>query len=435
MGRLRADGDHVTATVTGTERYRVVLRTTGSLRATCDCPYGADGFFCKHCVAVALTLLNDPGREGALRKEAVDREAALNTWLGGLDRDGLLTLVRARMAQDEDFKEALTLRARTASGDTAAAVAAVRELADPSGFLRYGYIGYEDAAGYAARLVRAARAIGDLSESGRPDAAFASAREAISRVAEVYESADDSDGAIAEAAGLLVDAHLDACRAGSPDPDETAGWIAGHCLAEDRQWIEIDPLAYAGVLGDRGLETLRFLAEEAFQRHPSGWAEKYLRGRVNRKRAAVPRTRTGTRTGTGAGPGTGRAADTAPDTTIRTLIGGLIAAGDLDAAWTEAEKNGLPAPAAAPEHLLGLADASAASRPKEALRVYLAVIESRSQYTGDSAYREIAELLAKARDCHGTLGTLDTFAAYLAALRTTYRRRRNLLRALDQRGL
>ncbi|MFF9511987.1 hypothetical protein ACF1BU_35715 [Streptomyces sp. NPDC014724] len=39
------------------------------------------------------------------------------------------------------------------------------------------------------------------------------------------------------------------------------------------------------------------------------------------------------------------------------------------------------------------------------------------------------------RDCHRRLGTPDDFAAHLAALRAGQKRKRNLMRLLDQHGL
>jgi len=45
----------LTATVQGTEDYRVTLSARGGvLDYDCTCPIGADGAFCKHCVAVGL---------------------------------------------------------------------------------------------------------------------------------------------------------------------------------------------------------------------------------------------------------------------------------------------------------------------------------------------------------------------------------------------
>ena len=54
---FKQKGNMNTADVEGTEIYRVTLKwTSRQLDGTCDCP-ASDGFdFCKHCVAVTLTL-------------------------------------------------------------------------------------------------------------------------------------------------------------------------------------------------------------------------------------------------------------------------------------------------------------------------------------------------------------------------------------------
>src|SRR5215471_96217 len=68
-------GNRVAASVRGTDEYQVVLTLSepgsprgraGGVRGECDCPQGKEGFFCKHCVAVALTILRDaPSRSAA----------------------------------------------------------------------------------------------------------------------------------------------------------------------------------------------------------------------------------------------------------------------------------------------------------------------------------------------------------------------------------
>jgi uncharacterized Zn finger protein len=60
VGPLRASAKRVSATVQGTAGYAVELRAErGGLHFSCSCPFGADGAFCKHCVAVALSWLDD----------------------------------------------------------------------------------------------------------------------------------------------------------------------------------------------------------------------------------------------------------------------------------------------------------------------------------------------------------------------------------------
>lgn len=57
---LEMDGDVVYAVVQGTDRYEVELDVgPRGLSGTCDCPWGQEGNFCKHCVAVALVYEYD----------------------------------------------------------------------------------------------------------------------------------------------------------------------------------------------------------------------------------------------------------------------------------------------------------------------------------------------------------------------------------------
>ncbi|MGP3927943.1 SWIM zinc finger family protein [Streptomyces sp. 8N616] len=52
----------ITATVHGTDAYEVELTVDGSagLAGECDCPYGLEGNFCKHLVALGLSVLARP---------------------------------------------------------------------------------------------------------------------------------------------------------------------------------------------------------------------------------------------------------------------------------------------------------------------------------------------------------------------------------------
>ncbi|MBL8433097.1 MAG: SWIM zinc finger family protein, partial [Dechloromonas sp.] len=58
VGRLRVTDDRIVARVAGNESYQVELRDDeGALACDCTCPRAADGYFCKHCVAVGLAWL------------------------------------------------------------------------------------------------------------------------------------------------------------------------------------------------------------------------------------------------------------------------------------------------------------------------------------------------------------------------------------------
>ena len=111
------------------------------------------------------------------------------------------------------------------------------------------------------------------------------------------------------------------------------------------------------------------------------------------------------------------------------LIDALIDDRDLDAAWAAAKD------AASERQWLRLADASTDSHPADALAVYRTTIGSLKIHTGDDNYRRIASLLLSARACHLALGTPDEFTRYVAALRVEQKRKRNLMKILNQNGL
>jgi len=79
-----------------------------------------------------------------------------------------------------------------------------------------------------------------------------------------------------------------------------------------------------------------------------------------------------------------------------------------------------------------LAQCTPACRSPSAVTVSHEPLRSR---TGDRVYQQVADLLAKIRDCHERLGTPAQFTAYLAMLRADQKRKRNLMKLLDQRGL
>ncbi|MGW3265508.1 SWIM zinc finger family protein [Streptomyces sp. NPDC001056] len=273
----------VTATVHGTERYEVglTLDGPGGLAGECDCPYGLEGNFCKHLVALGLTVLARRERLPRQRKAARERAQDLDGWLSVLSKEELLALLREQIDGDRQLRLRLELRAASASGDLAAVRSRIRGLLDIGPFTQYGYVEYADARAYADQAGQAVSAIGALTGSGRAADAITLARETMRLLAEAVESVDDSDGWLGRIGADLADAHLDACRAARPDPEELARWLVGHVLGDiDDGLTDIDPLDYEDVLGEEGMAVLRKSAVEAWQGNRRGWAEKYLMERL-----------------------------------------------------------------------------------------------------------------------------------------------------------
>lgn len=111
------------------------------------------------------------------------------------------------------------------------------------------------------------------------------------------------------------------------------------------------------------------------------------------------------------------------------LVDALLDDGDVDAAWQAAAET-----RAHERQWLALADQARAVRPADALGVYLRLAEPLMKQTGNAVYEQLTGLLLSMRDCHRRLGTEDEFTGYLAALRAGQKRKRNLMRFLDQNG-
>ncbi|MET9833430.1 DUF6880 family protein [Streptomyces sp. NPDC006385] len=272
----------VTAVVHGTDVYEVELTLGGGegVSGWCDCPYGQEGNFCKHCVAVGLTVLRRAETIPRQRAAARARASGLEAWLSARSRDELLALVREQIAEDRELRRRLELRAAAARSDLSAVGERIVALVDPRPFARYGCVEYADAAGYARQVAEAADALRALTADGQAAQAVGLAEEALRELGEAYREIDDSDGVVGEAAAAVAEAHLEACGVARPDPDRLAEWLAGHVLGDDSDVPDLDPLDYADVLGPSGLVRMRQLAVEARRRRPSGWAARYLMERL-----------------------------------------------------------------------------------------------------------------------------------------------------------
>ncbi|MEU3525171.1 hypothetical protein AB0E62_15065 [Streptomyces sp. NPDC038707] len=279
---LEVGDGSVTAVVHGTDVYEVELTHGGDegISGRCDCPYGQEGNFCKHCVAVGLTVLRRAKTIPHQRAAARARASTLEGWLSALSRDELLALVREHVAEDRELRRRLELRAAAARSDLRTVRDRVVALIDPRPFARYGYIEYVDAAGYARQVAEAADALRALIAGRQAAQAVGLAEEALRALGEAYGEIDDPDGVIGEAAAAMAKAHLEACGAARPDPDRLAESLVGHLLGDGSEVTDLDPLDYAEVLGPSGLARMRQLATEALRRRPSGRAERYLMERL-----------------------------------------------------------------------------------------------------------------------------------------------------------
>ena len=527
---LEVEDGRFCARVQGTAVYEVEITADDveGLSGLCDCPYGQEGNFCKHCVAVGLAILNRAWDVPRHRSAAASRAKGLTQWLESLPREELLALVREQVERDRELRRRLELRAATARRDDPVVRERVLALLDPAPFAGYGHVEYADAHAYGQQASEAVAALRTLIADGRAALAVTLAREAMAALHRTYEDIDDSSGSVGSVAEELAQAHLEACRAARSDPLETAEWLARHLLGSDYDAFDADPYDYREVLGTDGLARLRQLADRAWRSKPSGWAEKYLMERLvkaagnvdqliavyaadlsptgethlaiahelegaGRLDEALEWAERGLRELTEPHRGGSDLEDylcghyatagrPARATAVRrdgfrarrslaayrllrecaraegvwererpaalgllredaarsrsswyggpVLIDALIDDGDLESAWRAAAEG-----PATPHQWLTLADLVRKDRPADALTVYLRLLAPLKKVTGDANYQQIARLLLGARECHQRLGSPEEFVDYVTALRAEQKRKRNLMKVLDQHGL
>jgi uncharacterized Zn finger protein len=247
---LEIFGDQVIARVRGSDDYLVVLtlgaEATGGPRprAECGCPYGQEGFFCKHCVAVALNLLRNAARVPAQRSANEPQGGAshpdVGSWLGALSREELIAIVCEQAIEDHDWRYRLELRAAAAAADVAGVVARSADLLLPGdeddSWLAgpYGYLEGQECLRYARRIEDVSAATAVLAGAGHAAEAAQIAKQALAAIAEVSRHASDRAEVIAKAAKQLVTVHKRACRAAAAEPVGESDVNAARELADRR---------------------------------------------------------------------------------------------------------------------------------------------------------------------------------------------------------
>lgn len=269
--RVTVEGTTVTASVDGTRTYRVRLDVTPKgLRGRCSCPYGADGVFCKHCVATSLAWLDQGGEVGQPRPKPLS-EKRLRSFLRGCDQEWLIDqlmtaaksdrLLRARLAAAAGHQHAFDDR------DVRDRLARAIDIPD--------FVDYAGAYGYFVQIGNALDEVERLIGAGFADAAIALAEYALELLESAAERVDDSDGGVFEAIARVDEIHLAACQAGSPDQVELAQRLVARAVSSEYEvFLDVLP-AYEEVLGSAGLARYRELVEQAWRKLPPKKPDDY----------------------------------------------------------------------------------------------------------------------------------------------------------------
>jgi hypothetical protein len=453
---LDFDGPEITATVYGSEAYEVCLTVTGrsgkiAVVGDCSCPFGQEGNFCKHCVATGLAALRLAATRQAIPASHQERDL-LVSWLASLSKDELVAEILELLDSDRNLRRRFQLRAAARRVDVDQVRSAVENLIETHGFIEYA-----EARNYARDVSRAAEAIDALIDGGAAEDAIYLARDALDGVTEAYSSADDSAGSIGTAAHELLAVHLRACQAAPPDPVDLAEYLADLIIADD-YGLAPDPQDYTDLLAEAGNAAIREYVAAVYEAGPERWNVRKLmesllkaegdidalvafysahlddRGlqhltiarvldEADRQDDALDWAERGV------------GATARPDSRLIDYVAPRYTAAGRQGDVLELRRSVFQTERSSQDQWIRLADASAATRPADALAVYLKAIKPLTEQTGDNVYHQMARLLLSARACHEALGTPDEFRQHLTVLRMFQKPKRNLMKILADNGL
>jgi uncharacterized Zn finger protein len=278
--RLRATDERISARVEGSATYEVELcDADGDLAGDCTCPRAADGYFCKHCVAVGLAWLAQRAptpKSGAAsgRKKRRDPWRDIKAYLTSQPPEALIELLLEAAQRDDRLYQSLLLSAERSGGSGNVAKAFRRAIDDAT--RTQGFVEYREVRTFAANIEQV---VDSLAELLKPDTAatlVALAECAIERVENSLEQVDDSNGTIGDIVCRLGALHLEACTMARPDPAELAERLFGFETTLPFGLCSFDPATYRDALGEEGLRRYRELAQAAWRKlKPRGPKDSY----------------------------------------------------------------------------------------------------------------------------------------------------------------
>lgn len=257
--RLRATENQITATVQGTHAYQTQLRSDDAAKLVCDCtcPHAADGYFCKHGVALGLAWLAQKSAPPGKKKS--DPWRAIEAYLGTQTQQTLIELLLEVAQRDDRLYQSLRLKAeRTGAGANVAPIFR-QAIADATHI--HDFIEWEDACDFAATLDELVDSLAELLQPETAATLIELAEYAIEQTEKSLEEVDDSDGEVGDVVLRLGELHLQACQMARPDPQKLAERLFRLTFTLAFGLCSFDPLTYREVLGAQGLHRYQELAE------------------------------------------------------------------------------------------------------------------------------------------------------------------------------
>jgi hypothetical protein len=205
----------------------------------------------------------------------------VRAYLRGLGTDALIGLVTDLAQEDERLRRRLLMEAakKTPTGPD---VATFRASIDHAVEIR-GFVDYRSSYQYARGIEDTIDAIQGLLKDGHAAAVIDLTEHALHAVEGALGSADDSDGHLGDILRRLQEIHLAACKKAKPDPGTLARRLFEWELRTGWDTFFGAAGTYAPVLGQKGLEIYKRLAEAEWARVPPLDARSEDRNKYGRR--------------------------------------------------------------------------------------------------------------------------------------------------------
>jgi uncharacterized Zn finger protein len=269
VGALVEHQGTIVAKVQGIRLYRVKLWCeNGELGFLCTCPVGADGAFCKHCVAAGLVWIEGrhPAAHGKSRPKPAVTMQDVRAHLATLDKGTLADMLVDQAMEDDRLRQRLLMKAARKGPkglDVATYRRAIDEAVDAGEF-----VDYRDAYDYARGIEEAVDSVEELLKDAHAAEVIELAEHALESVEDAIETVDDSDGHMGGILERLQEIHHKACKKAKPDPETLARRLFDWELRTDWDTFYGAARTYADVLGEKGLAVYRKLAEAEWAKVP-----------------------------------------------------------------------------------------------------------------------------------------------------------------------
>jgi len=245
----------ITGQVRGSTRYTVTLLLNRKrLSGDCNCPAAAEGDFCKHQVALAITARGSQNLE--THSQVDDLRAFLLAQSPEVLADKLLSFALEYREVEKD----LQFWFKSTSASTGADLNKVIGTLLRGG----GFIDYRKSFEYARRVDQSVELLRGLLKS-KPAECAGAAEYALLRLFKTLEQSDDSSGAISGAMHDLVKIHHKALSAHVPDKKYGQQFFK---LMRADGWHFFDAKVYRPLLGDAAWAEYGRLVQSAFHKLP-----------------------------------------------------------------------------------------------------------------------------------------------------------------------